>query len=83
MARKGQLTKTITLPDGTRKWIYGKTEEELRRKLLDYQVQLGMGIDLKALIAGALGAKLAAKPGETTVVVQTPEPPAPEEKPEA
>ena len=43
----------------------------------------GMGIDLKALIAGALGAKLAAKPGETTVVVQTPEPPAPEEKPEA
>lgn len=47
MARKGQLTKTITLPDGTRKWIYGKTEEELRRKLLDYQVQLGMGIDLK------------------------------------
>ena len=30
----------------------------------------GMGIDLKALIAGALGAKLAAKPGETTVVVQ-------------
>lgn len=46
MARKGLLSKTITLSDGTRKWIYGKTEEELRRKLLDYQVQLGMGIDL-------------------------------------
>lgn len=46
MARKGLLSKTITLSDGSRKWIYGKTEEELRRKLLDYQVQLGMGIDL-------------------------------------
>ena len=46
MPRKGTLYKVITLSDGSRKWIYAKTEEELRRKLLDYQVQLGMGIDL-------------------------------------
>ena len=43
----------------------------------------GMGIDIKSLIAGALGAKLVTKGGDTTVVVQTPESPAPEETPEA
>ena len=46
MARKGTLSKTFTLPDGTRKWIYAKTEEELKRKCLDLQIQIGLGIDL-------------------------------------
>ena len=46
MPRQNTIYKVITLPDGSRKWIYAKTEEELRRKLLDYQVQLSMGIDL-------------------------------------
>ena len=43
----------------------------------------GMGIDIKSLIAGALGAKLVTKNGDTTVVVQSPDAPAPEETPEA
>lgn len=46
MARKGNLCKTITLPDGNRKWIYAKTEDELNRKVLDIQMQIGLGIDL-------------------------------------
>lgn len=46
MARKGTLTKAINLPDGTRKWVYAKTKEELQQKLLDYQVQINIGIDL-------------------------------------
>ena len=32
MARKGTLTQTITLPDGSRKYIYAKTKEELDQK---------------------------------------------------
>lgn len=47
MARKGTLSKTIMLPDGSRKWLYAKTQEELDKKVLDFQIQLGMGIDLK------------------------------------
>lgn len=46
MPRKGTLSKTVTLPDGSRKWLYAKTEEELNRKVLDLQVQIGRGIDL-------------------------------------
>lgn len=42
----------------------------------------GMGIDIKSLIAGALGAKLATK-GDTTVVVQSSDAAAPEEAPKA
>ena len=47
MARKGTLSHTLVLPDGSRKWIYAKTQEELDKKVLDFQIQLGMGIDLK------------------------------------
>lgn len=47
MARKGYLSKTLTLPDGTRKYIYGKTKEELDQKVLEAQLQLRMGVDLK------------------------------------
>lgn len=47
MARKGYFTKTLTLPDGTRKYIYGKTKEELNQKVLEAQLQLRMGVDLK------------------------------------
>ena len=43
----------------------------------------GMGIDIKSLIAGALGAKLVTKNSDTTVVVQSPDAPAHEETPEA
>lgn len=46
MARKGNLCKTITLPDGSRKWVYAKTEDELNRKVIDIQMQIGLGIDL-------------------------------------
>lgn len=47
MARKGTLTQTITLPDGSRKYIYAKTKEELEQKVLETKLLLGMGIDLK------------------------------------
>lgn len=47
MARKGTLQKSIKLLDGSRKYIYAKTQEELDRKELDFRIQLGMGIDLK------------------------------------
>lgn len=47
MARKGTLQTSIKLPDGSRKYIYAKTQEELDRKELDLRIQLGMGIDLK------------------------------------
>ncbi len=47
MARKGTLTQTITLPDGSRKYIYAKTKEDLEQKVLETKLLLGMGIDLK------------------------------------
>lgn len=46
MARKNTLCKVITLPDGKRKWIYAKTQEELNKKLFDLQLQIGLGVDL-------------------------------------
>ena len=38
--------KTLTLPDGTRKWIRAATKEELDAKVLETQVMIGLGIDL-------------------------------------
>lgn len=40
------LTKAIRCPDGTRKYIRGKTQEELDRKVREAQAQLGMGINI-------------------------------------
>lgn len=40
------LTKTIRCPDGTRKYVRGKTAEELERKVREAQVQLGLGINI-------------------------------------
>ena len=46
MARKGTLQTSVTLPDGSRKYIYAKNKEELDKKLLQARIELGMGIDL-------------------------------------
>lgn len=47
MARKGYKTKTIMLPDGSRKYIYAKTQKELDQKVLEAQLQLRAGVDLR------------------------------------
>ena len=47
MARKGYKCKTIVLPDGTRKYIYGKTKEEVEQKYIEACIQLRAGVDLK------------------------------------
>ena len=47
MARKGYKTATFTLPDGTRKYVYAKTQEELDAKLFDLKLQMKMGVDLQ------------------------------------
>ena len=47
MARKGYISKTIALPDGTRKYIYGKTKEEVEQKYIEACIQLRAGVDLK------------------------------------
>ena len=46
MARKGYLTASFTLPDGKRKYVYAKTQEELDKKVFDLKLQLHMGVDL-------------------------------------
>lgn len=40
------LTKALRCPDGTRKYIRGKTQAELDRKVREAQAQLGMGINI-------------------------------------
>lgn len=50
MARKGYKTATFTLPDGTRKYVYAKTQEELDEKLFNLKLQTKMGVDLNARI---------------------------------
>ena len=47
MARKGYKTATFTLPDGTRKYVYAKTQEELDEKVFNLKLQMKMGVDLK------------------------------------
>lgn len=46
MARKGYKTATFKLPDGTRKYVYAKTQEELDQKVFDLKLQMKMGVDL-------------------------------------
>ena len=40
------LKKAITLPNGTRKYIYGKTQEELDEKVLKEQILVKAGVDI-------------------------------------
>lgn len=40
------FTKALRCPDGTRKYIRGKTQAELDRKVREAQAQLGMGINI-------------------------------------
>lgn len=40
------LTKALRCPDGTRKYIRGKTQAELDKKVREAQAQLGMGINI-------------------------------------
>lgn len=47
MARKGYKTASFTLPDGTRKYVYAKTQAELDAKVFDLKLQMKMGVDLK------------------------------------
>lgn len=46
MARKGYKTASFTLPDGTRKYVYAKTQEELDEKVFNLKLQMKMGVDL-------------------------------------
>lgn len=46
MARKGLLSKAITLPDGRRKYIYGKTKAELDEKELTVKLDLRLGVNI-------------------------------------
>jgi len=50
MARKGYKTATFTLPDGSRKYVYAKTQEELDEKVFNLKLQMKMGVNLKAQI---------------------------------
>lgn len=48
MARKNNYkVKTFTLPDGTRKYLYGKTKKEVEEKYQMAMLQLRAGVDLK------------------------------------
>lgn len=47
MARKGYKATTFTLPDGTRKYVYAKTQEELDEKVFHLKLQVKAGVDLK------------------------------------
>ena len=46
MKKYKYLTKTITLPNGTRKYIRGKTKAELEEKMMKAKAEIGAGIDL-------------------------------------
>ena len=46
MPRKGYITKSLTLPNGKRKYIYGKTQAEVEEKFLEAKLLLRAGIDL-------------------------------------
>ena len=48
MARKGYFTKTFTLPNGKRKYVTAKTQEELDEKVFNLKLQLRMGVDINA-----------------------------------
>lgn len=45
-AKPKYITKALRCPDGTRKYIRGKTQAELDKKVRAAQVELGMGINI-------------------------------------
>lgn len=47
MARKKLKCKTFMLPDGTRKYIYGKTQKEVDEKYIQARLEMNAGVDLK------------------------------------
>lgn len=47
MAKQKLYTKTLALPDGTRKYFRGKTQEEAERKLLEARYRMGQGIRIQ------------------------------------
>ena len=40
------FTKALRCPDGSRKYIRGKTKEELERKVMQAQAELGLGVNI-------------------------------------
>ena len=46
MARKKLKCKTFMLPDGTRKYIYGKTQKEVDEKYIHARLEMNAGVDL-------------------------------------
>lgn len=50
MARSNLFAKTLTLPNGKRKYFYGKTPEEAEKKLQKAKFELGQGIDISSSI---------------------------------
>lgn len=46
MPKQKLVTRTLTLPNGTRKYFRGKTEKEVEQKLFQARMQLCQGIDI-------------------------------------
>lgn len=46
MARKGLLSQSFTLPNGKRKYVTGKTREELEEKIFQLKLEMRMGVDI-------------------------------------
>ena len=42
--KKKYVTRTVTLPDGTRKYVYGKTKAEAEAKQKEVKAQIEKGI---------------------------------------
>ena len=46
MSNQRYLTKAIRLPDGKRKYVRGRTKDELDKKVADLRQEIGLGIDV-------------------------------------
>lgn len=46
MARTNYKTTTFTLPNGKRKYVSARTQEELDEKVFNLKLQMRMGVDL-------------------------------------
>ena len=46
MARTNYKTATFTLPNGKRKYVSARTQEELDEKVFNLKLQMRMGVDL-------------------------------------
>lgn len=47
MEKQKYITKALRLPDGRRKYVRGKTKEELEQKIASLRTEIGLGIDVK------------------------------------